>query len=211
MTEISEALKKLRKEAKKRNFNQRLDLIVNLRGIDTKKPENRINEIFELPYGSGKEAKIVVFSDEVSDEIKNIINVEVLNTKDVENLAKNKRECKKLAKNFDFFISDQKILPFVTKNLGKFLAPRGKTPKPIVGDLKKMIESLKKSVRIRIKDAPTIQIPVGSENMKDEEIEKNIQEVLKFISEKLPKKKNNIKEALIKFTMSKPVKVEVKL
>ncbi|MEM5815055.1 MAG: 50S ribosomal protein L1 [Candidatus Aenigmatarchaeota archaeon] len=207
MTEIIEAIRKLRSVNKKRNFVQRLDLIINLKGIDTKKPESRINEILSLPYGSGKEAKIVIFSD----EIKEIPKVKVINSKEMEELAKNKRKTKNLAKNFDFFLADQKILPIVIKNFGKFLAPRGKTPKPIVGDLQKTIESLRKSVRIRIKDSPVIQVPVGNENMKDEEIEKNIREVINFVVEKLPKKSNNIKEILIKFTMSKPVKIEVKL
>ncbi|MFH7880519.1 MAG: 50S ribosomal protein L1 [Candidatus Aenigmatarchaeota archaeon] len=207
MSEITKALEELRKISKKRNFIQRVDLIVNLKGIDTKKPENRINEILELPYGSGKESKVLVFSDEIKEDI----GCEILSSKEIEEISKNKRKAKKLAKNYDFFLSDPKILPLVTKNLGKFLAPRGKIPKPITGDVKKVVQSLKKSVRIRIKDSPVIQVPVGNENMKNEEIEKNIKEVLRFLVEKLPKKKNNIDEILVKFTMSKPIKIEVKL
>jgi len=206
MTEISEAIKKAREVSKKRNFEQTFDLIVNLRALDTKRPENRINEIVELPYGIGKEIKIVVFSD----EIKELDGAEIINSKEVEEIAKNKRLAKKLAKNTDFFIADPKLMPIVAKNLGKFLAPRGKTPKPIVGDVKKMIESLKKSVRIRIKDAPVIQCPVGTESMKDEEIEANILKILKFLEERLPKGKANIKNVIIKLTMGKSVKVEVK-
>jgi len=207
MTEIIKALEELRKIAKKRNFVQRIDLIVNLKGIDTKKPENRINEILELPYGSGKEAKVLVFSDEIKEDV----GCEILTSKDIEEISKNKRRAKKIAKTYDFFLASPKILPLATKNLGKFLAPRGKTPKPITGDVKKLVQALKKSVKIRIKDAPVIQVPVGNENMKNEEIEKNIKEVLGFLIDKLPKKKNNIKEVLVKFTMSKPVKIEVKL
>jgi large subunit ribosomal protein L1 len=204
MTEILEAIKKAREVSKKRNFEQTFDLIVNLRALDTRKPENRINDIVELPYGIGKEIKVVVFSD----EIKELEGAEVINSKEIEEIAKNKRLAKKLAKNTDFFISDPKLMPTVAKNLGKFLAPRGKTPRPIVGDVKKMVESLKKSVRIRIKDAPVIQCPVGSEKMKDEEIEANIIKILKFLEERLPKGKANIKNVIIKLTMGKPVKVE---
>jgi len=204
MTEILEAIKKAREVSKKRNFEQTFDLIVNLRAIDTRKPENRINEIVELPYGIGKEIKIVVFSD----EIKEVEGAEIINSKEIEEIAKSKRLAKKLAKNTDFFVADPKLMPTVAKNLGKFLAPRGKTPKPIVGDIKKMIESLKKSVRIRIKDAPVIQCSVGSEKMKDEEIEANVLKILKFLEERLPKGRANIKNVIIKLTMGKPVKVE---
>jgi large subunit ribosomal protein L1 len=206
MTEILEAIKKAREVSKKRNFEQTFDLIVNLRAIDTRKPENRINEIVELPYGTGKEIKVVVFSD----EIKELEGAEIINSKEIEEIAKNKRLAKKLAKNTDFFVSDPKLMPIVAKNLGKFLAPRGKTPKPIVGDVKKMVESLKKSVRLRIKDAPVIQCTVGTESMKDEEVEANIIKILKFLEERLPKGKANIKNIVIKLTMGKPVKVEVK-
>ncbi|MEM0333475.1 MAG: 50S ribosomal protein L1, partial [Candidatus Aenigmatarchaeota archaeon] len=94
MTEITKALEELRKNSKKRNFLQRVDLIVNLRGIDTKKPENRINEILELPFGSGKEAKVLVFSDEIKEDI----GCDILTSKDVEEISKNKRKVKKLAK-----------------------------------------------------------------------------------------------------------------
>ena len=205
MTEILEAIKKAREVSKKRNFEQTFDLIVNLKGIDTRKPENRINEIVELPYGIGRNIKIVVFSD----EIKDLEDSEIINSKEIDEIAKNKRLAKKLAKSTDFFIADPKLMTIVAKSIGKFLAPRGKTPKPIVGDVKKMIESLKKSVRIRIKDAPVIQCAVGTESMKDEEIEANIIKILKFLEEKLPKGKANIKNVIIKLTMGEPAKVVI--
>ena len=206
MSEILEAIKKAREVSKKRNFEQTFDLIVNLKSIDLKKPENRINEIVELPYGTGREVKVVI----ISDEIKNLDGAEIISSKEIEELAKNKRLAKKIAKDTDFFVADPKLMPIVAKNLGKFLAPRGKTPRPIVGDVKRMVESLKKSVRIRIKDNPAIQCAVGIESMKDEEIEANVIKILKFLEEKLPKGKANIKNVIIKLTMGKPIKMEVK-
>jgi len=204
MADILEALKELRSKSKPRNFVQTVDLIVNLKEIDLKKPENKINEVVELPYGRGKEASVVVFSD----EIKNL-DVPVLNSKDIEELAKNKRACKKLAKETEFFLAEAKLMPVVGKHLGRYLAPRNKMPKLISGDVKQMIESMKKSVRVKIKSSPVIQCPVGTEKMKDEEIAENIKQVLKFLEEKLPKGKNNIKNVFVKLTMSAPVKVEV--
>ena len=44
--------------------------------------------------------------------------------------------------------------------------------------------------------------------MKDEQIAENIEAVLKSLEEKLPKGKHNIKEILLKLSMSKPIKVE---
>jgi len=204
MAELIDAVKEARKNSKKRNFVQTFDLIVNLKDIDLKKPENRINEIVELPYGRGKDIQIVVFSDSYKD-----LGVPVLNSKEIEEISKDKRSSKKLAKKTEFFLAEPKLMPIVGKFLGRFLAPRGKMPKIVTGDIKKEIEVLKKSVRIRIKNSPVVQCPVGTENMKDEEIAENVKAVLKFLEEKLPKGKNNIKNVYLKLTMGKPVKLEV--
>jgi large subunit ribosomal protein L1 len=100
-------------------------------------------------------------------------------------------------------------MPTIGKVLGQFIGPKGKLPKIITGDVKSLVENYKKSVRIRIKDAPVVQCSVGKENMGDEKIVENIETVLKALETKLPKGKNNFKEMFVKLTMSKPVKVEM--
>jgi large subunit ribosomal protein L1 len=202
---IAEKIKELREKSKKRNFVQSFDLIINLKELDVKKPENKITEDIVLPYGRGSEAKIVVFSDTIKD-----VDAEVLTSADIERIAKNKREARKLARDTDFFLAEAKLMPLVGKYLGQFLGPRGKMPKIITGDVKKLVENYKKSVRIRIKDSPVVQCMVGKENMKDEEIAENIEAVIEGLKAKLPKGEQNIKEVLLKLTMSKPIKIEVK-
>jgi large subunit ribosomal protein L1 len=206
MTEkILEAIKKLREKSKKRNFIQAFDLIINLKEFDIKKPENKINEDLILPYGRGEEAKVVIFSDTIKEA-----KAEILKSSDLEKLAKDKRSLRKLVKNADFFLAEPQLMPLIGKILGQFLAPKGKMPKIISGDIEKMVENYKKSVKIRIKDSPVVQCTIGKENMKDEEIAENIQAVINFLKERLPKGSKNIKEVLLKLTMSKPVKIEVK-
>jgi len=204
MADIKEVIKKVREKSKKRNFVQTFDLIVNLRDIDLRKPENRMNEILELPHGKGKETNIVVFSDTLKD-----LDVPVMTSKDIEDIAKDKRASKKLAKNTDFFLAEPKLMPVVGRFLGRYLAPRGKMPKPLGSDVKKVIESYRKSIRIKVKNSPVVQCPVGSEKMKDDEIEENIKAVLEFLEHKLPKGRNNIKNVYLKLTMGKPERLEV--
>ncbi|MEM5794374.1 MAG: 50S ribosomal protein L1 [Candidatus Aenigmatarchaeota archaeon] len=201
---ILSKIKELREKSKKRNFEQSFDLIINLKEFDPKKPENKITEDIVLPHGRGKEARVVIFSDTIKD-----VNAEVLTSSDIEKIAKNKREARKLAKNTDFFLAEPKLMPLVGKYFGQFLGPRGKMPKIIVGNVEKLVENYKKSVRIRIKDSPVIQCIVGKENMKDEQIAENIEAVLEALKAKLPKGKQNIGEVLLKLTMSKPIKIEV--
>ncbi|RLI98381.1 MAG: 50S ribosomal protein L1 [Candidatus Aenigmatarchaeota archaeon] len=207
MTEkILAAIKELREKSKRRNFVQTFDLIVNLKDIDLKKPENRFTEDLILPHGKGKEAKIVIFADAIKEEE---VGCPVLNSSDIEVLAKNKREAKKLIRKTDFFLAEPKLMPTIGKNLGQFLGPRGKMPKVITGDVKKLVESYKKSIRIRLKESPVIQCAVGNEEMEDEKVAENIKAVLEFLESKLPKGKGNIASVLLKLTMSKPVKLEV--
>ena len=200
-----EKIKEVKEKSKKRNFNQRYDLIINLKEIDLKKPENKIDEFFPLPKGRGKEASIVFFSDS-SEKIE---GCRVINSSEIEELGKDKKKVKKLIKSTDFFISEPKLMPIVGKHLGKFLAPRGMMPKPIVGDIKKEVEELKKSVRITVNKQPIIHTIVGSEEMKEKDVEENIHALFSFVEKKLPKGKNNIKNAYLKLTMGHPVKLEV--
>jgi large subunit ribosomal protein L1 len=201
---ILEKIKELREKSKKRNFVQTFDLIVNLKEFDVKKPENKITEDIVLPHGRGSEAKVVIFSDSIKD-----VDAQVLTSADIEKIAKNKREVRRIAKDTDFFLAEPKLMPLVGKYFGQFLGPRGKMPKIITGNVEKLIENYKRSVRIRIKDAPVVQCLVGKENMKDEEIAENIEAVMEALKAKLPKGKQNIGKVLLKLTMSKPIKIEV--
>jgi large subunit ribosomal protein L1 len=201
---ILEAIKKLRENSKRRNFVQSFDLIVNLKDIDLKKPENRFVESVFLPNGRGKDAKIILFSDSIKEA-----ECEILTSEDIVNLSKSKRMAKKIANQTDFFIAEPQLMPLIGKHLGLYLGPRGKMPKLVTGDVNALIKKLKSSVNVRLKDQPLIQCSVGNESMKDEEVAENILAVLKFLEEKLPKGKANIKSIMVKLTMSKPIKVGV--
>jgi large subunit ribosomal protein L1 len=203
---VLKALKDARGKAKKRNFSQTFDLIVNVKLLDLKKPENRFSETFTLPSGrgKGKEANVVIFSDSVKDK-----NLKIYKSSDIEKLGSNKRSLKKLAKETDFFLSEPKLMPMVGKSLGRILAPRGKMPSVIAGDFKQMVSRYKNSVSLKMKDSPVIQCMVGNESMADEDISENIVAVLKFLEKRLPKGRNNIGKVMVKLTMGKPVKIGV--
>lgn len=201
---VLKAIKETRESAKKRNFSQTFDLIVNIKLIDLKKPENRLNEVFILPKGRGKDANVVVFSDSIKES-----SLKVYKSSDIEKLGGNKRELKKLSREVDFFLSEPKLMPAVGKSLGSVLAPKGKMPAILAGDFSQMVENFKKSVRLKMKDSPVIQCMVGTENMKDDDITQNIVSILNFLEKRLPKGKNNIGKVMVKLTMGKPIKIEI--
>lgn len=200
---VLKAVKDARSNSKRRNFSQTFDLIVNVKLIDLKKPENRLNETFVLPKGRGKEASVVVFSDSMKDE-----KLKIYKSAGIEGLGADKRALKKLARETDFFLSEPKLMPLVGRVLGRVLAPRGKMPSVMAGDTKQMIARYKGSVNLKMKDSPVIHCMIGNDKMGDEDVTENAVAVLNFLEKKLPKGRNNIGKVMIKLTMGKPVKIE---
>jgi len=67
-----------------------------------------------------------------------------------------------------------------------------------------MISKMNNSIRIKNKEM-AIKFAIGKEDMPDEELAENINVAIKELEKKLPRGKDNIKEVLIKFTMTKPI------
>src|SRR3989344_5477024 len=61
--QVLETLGKLREVNEKRKFSQTVDLVINLRGIDIKKPEQKVDLFIKLPYSKGKDNKICALVD----------------------------------------------------------------------------------------------------------------------------------------------------
>ena len=76
-------------------------------------------------------------------------------------------------------------------------------------EVKNTLEKIAKSAKIRIKDA-SIKIAVGKLSMEDVKIMENAKSVYEGIVQALPLKIDNVKKALIKLTMTKPVEVQIK-
>ena len=202
---VLDKIKELKGNSKKRKFNQRYDLVINLKDFDINKSDIKVDEIFSLPKGSGKDTTITLFHS----ELKELKGCKIFNAGEIEVLATNKKALSNLINSTGLFLSEPKLMTVVGKHLGKFLAPRGLMPKPVVGDLTSLISSYKNGVRITIKKDNIIHTVVGSENMEDADVTENIKAVLEFLKSKLPAGKNNIGKVYLKFTMSRPIKLEV--
>lgn len=208
----AEAVKHARTQTKKRKFSQTWDLSINVKGMNLKRPENRLNLEYLLPAGRGKEVKIGVIADELAAQAKTKGADAVIRKGEIDTLAKDKKKMKKLANDMTWFLGEVTLMAQIGKSLGAVLGPRGKVPKPIPpkADVGVFITRARNTVRVALKDSPVIHIPLGSEAMSDEDIVKNLDGVINFVKEKLPKGVNNIRSAYVKLTMGKPVKIEVK-
>ena len=206
---MTKAVEEAKKNSKKRNFAQGIDLTINLKELDMTKPENRIDDELFLPNGTGKEIKVGVIADgELAMQAKSVADI-IIGKAKLEEMAKKKKDAKKIANDIDFFVAQIDLMPLVGKTLGPVLGPRGKMPKPIPPNapVLAIIEKLKKTIKIKTKDQPVIKVLVGSEEMDSIKLTENIDAILTFLDRKLEKGQNNIKSIYIKTTMGQSVKL----
>jgi len=208
MAELKKALEELKKQ-KKRKFDQTVEFIVNLKKFNPRK--DAVNLVVNVPHKI-KEKKICAFLEKKSDLVDTIIQ------KDFEKYSINKKALKKLVKKYDSFIAFAKLMPAVATNFGRVLGPAGKMPSPRLGILPKeedkiitsTLNKINSTAKVKTREQACIKVVVGKESMKDEDIIDNVKAIYKEILNTLPNKKENIKSSLIKLTMTKPIKVEIK-
>jgi len=199
---IQEALAELRKE-EKRKFIQTIDLIINLQKFDVRKES--INTFITLPHVA--ERKICAFLTRKTTLVDTIIKEDF-------DKFKEDADMKRLANRYDAFIAVASLMPTIATKFGRVLGPLGKMPSPQAGiipldndeSVKAMLEKLKKMKRIRTKER-SIKIAIGKESMSDKEVEENVNAVVKSVEALLPRKNDNIKNVMLKFTMTKAIKL----
>jgi large subunit ribosomal protein L1 len=210
MDEFLERVKEAKEKAKPRKFSQSWDFSINLRGLDLKKPENRINAEISLPEGRGKNLKVVIIADSLAAEARKAADL-VITKEEIDEIAKNKKRLKKIANEYDRFLGETSLMPIIGKQFGMILGQRGKMAKPIPPKVKiePFVEAARRTAKISLKESPVIHVSVGTEDMAEEKVVANMEAVFSFLKERLPKGKNNIKSAYIKLSMGPPVKIRV--
>jgi large subunit ribosomal protein L1 len=210
--EVTRALGELRKNLTKKKFSQSIEVIVKLREVDLKKPENRINETITLPNPPERTLKVcVIASGDLGTRAKAAGADMLLGRQEMDSLSKDKKSARKLAQDYDFFIAEAPMMPLVGRALGSFLGPRGKMPTPVPpnAQIDQIVSGHRKMVRVRMREQPVLQCRVGTESMSDEKLVENIVAVVSRIEQKLERGFKNIGEILVKTTMGKPVKIAI--
>ncbi len=209
--DILKAIKKSRESSKKRKFNQTFDLVINLNKLNLKRPEENVNAFIVLPQGRGKKLKICALVDkELAVQSKSVCDKTII--KDEFEKYTDKKTLRKLASEFDYFIAQANLMVDVAKFFGKVFGPKGKMPNPKSGcivppniDMKMVYNKLQKTVRMQTKNEQAIKCSVGTEDMKDEQIQENALTVYNTVLSSMPKDVENIRNVIIKLTMGSPV------
>jgi len=208
---IITAIKEMKEKSTKRKFTQSVELILNLKDIDMKSSEGRIQERIELPHPPPeKPTKIcVIATGELALKAKRAKADLIIEKDELEGLAGRKKDIRKIASDYNFFLAEAPLMPRVGKILGSALGSRGKMPVPVppTADISDLIKKYRKMVFVRMRNQPIVRCRVGTESMKEEEIAENVQTVLRTIEGKLKRGTKNIKAHYLKTSMGAPVKI----
>ena len=210
LDKLVEAFQEVKKKGKPRKFKQSVEMVIVLRDVDVKKPENRLNTTVVLPNPpKGKAAKVaVIASGDLALRAKEAGADLVIGRDELAKIATEKKQAKKLASDYDFFFAQTDLMPLVGRFLGRFLGPRGKMPTPVPpnADIASLIDRARRSIRIRVRDQPQVMCMIGAEDQDPQELAQNANEVLNAVTKKFDIR--NIEKVYVKLTMGPVVRVK---
>ena len=210
--QLAELAKKGKEQAKETKFTQSVEVMISLKEVDPKKTDLNINELVYLPHPVSKQARLCfIGSGDLAVRAKNAKANLVMDPSQLENYGGSKRDAKKLARSYDFFLADTALMPRIGKVLGQALGPKGKIPTPVPPNspIEAMINRMRTAVRVRSRGSLGVMAKVGDSKLSEPEIADNIVAVVNAVSKKLPNGDRNIRTIMVKTTMGKPAKQAV--
>ncbi len=131
------------------------------------------------------------------------------NLDDIAKFAKEAKQVKKWARNYDVLLVSESLKLKFTKAVGKMVNVVGRQP-VFINDSESVdskMQELQKTIRFRIKKGPWLATSIGLEEQTPEELRQNLLRSVNFLISLLPKGWQNIGSMTIKTTMGKPVKL----
>jgi large subunit ribosomal protein L1 len=215
--DVLNAIKKAKEISNKKNFKQSVDLIITLQDLDLKKPDNQVDFFMSLPFSNRIKTKVCgLVGPEMIENAKKDLDL-AISSDDFEIYEKDKKKIKKLANECDFFIAQANLMGQIAKLFGRVFGPKNKMPNPKSGcvvppnaNLGILKTRLGKTIRITVKTSPQIQIALGKEDIKEDDLAENAIAVYSQVIHHLPNENNNIKDSFIKLTMGPTIKIGLK-
>lgn len=199
---------KLVKERASAKFDETVEIAMNL-NVDTRKADQALRGVVDLPNGTGKTVRVAVFArDAKADEAK-AAGADIVGAEDLMD------EIQKGNLNFDRCIATPDMMPVVGR-LGKILGPRGLMPNPKLGtvtpDVAKAIEAVKGGqVEYRTDKNGIVHAGVGKVSFSQDKLLENVQAFIGMIQKVKPSgvKGNYMLSVSLSSTMGIGVKVDL--
>lgn len=207
------ALEKMRQLSKQRRFQQSVEMMVNFKFLDYKKPENQLDLRVRLPNPTKKSsAKTLLFAKtpEFAAMLEGKVDKIIMDA-DIQSLSK--KDVAEIINDFDLLLAEGQAMLTVGRHLGQQLAPRGRMPKPVQPTMASVEDSLREiggAIRVTNKKGkamPLVQVLVGDEKMSNEQLAENVLAVLVEVGNALPNKQQNIRSVFLKETMGPAVRM----
>nr|UXY86806.1 60S ribosomal protein L10A [Cryptomonas paramecium] len=207
---IKSAITKIKNESdiNRRNFTESVELQVSLKNYDPKK-DKRFSGIINLPYIPKKDRKIAIIGDAVHTAEASKQGLDSYNLDELKKFNKQKKQIKKFAKKYDYFLASESIIKYIPRVLGPSLNKMGKFPFLLLhsDNLLEKIANIKSCLKFELKKVLCMGVVIGDICMEEEKLAQNISIAINFLVSLLKKNWQNINSLFLKSTMGKPVKI----
>lgn len=197
------------KNNKNTKFVESIDVAINL-NIDAKKSDQNIRGSVILPYGTGRNVKVAVFTKEIKkiEEAKKA-GAELVGAEDLAETIK-KGEI-----NFKTVIASPDAMNIVSQ-LGQILGPKGLMPNPKTGtitdDIYTAVKNAKSGqIKYRNDKNGIIHTIIGLINFENQKIIKNLECLLNNLKQNKPKNTKGIffKKIVLSSTMGVGINIDM--
>jgi len=179
-------------------------------GLDPRKADQQIRSTVQLPHGTGRQIRVLVFAEGEGQIIAEKAGADYVGSDDlVEKIQDGWFE-------FDVSVATPPMMKKVGR-LGKLLGPRGLMPSPKAGtvaqesDLERVITELKAGrLEFRLDKTANVHIPIGKVSFSKEQLVENLTALMEAIQQVKPSaaKGAYIRRLTLTATMGPGVKVD---
>ncbi|TKJ30860.1 MAG: 50S ribosomal protein L1 [Chloroflexi bacterium B3_Chlor] len=192
------------------NFNATVETHMRM-ALDPRQADQQVRGVVSLPYGTGKEVRIVVFADGEA--------VKIAQEAGADHVADDEL-IKKIEEgwlDFDATIAIPQMMGKVSK-LGRVLGPRGLMPSPKTGtvvpaeDVPRVIDELRKGrVEFKLDKTANIHVAIGKVDFQPEQLLENFASLVDAVQRARPSgaKGEFIRKIVLTSTMGPGVKVDI--
>ena len=202
---VDDAVKMIKGNATAK-FDETVEIALNL-GIDPRHADQMVRGVVDLPSGSGKILRVLVFAKGAKAEEAKAAGAELVGDDELAAEVQNGRM------DFDRCIATPDMMGLVGR-LGKVLGPRGLMPNPKVGtvtmDVTQAIKDAKGGqVQFRAEKAGIVHAGVGKASFTEDAILANVKAVIDAVLKAKPSgaKGNYMKKVSLSSTMGPGVKI----
>ena len=180
-------------------------------GVDPKKADQAIRSTVNLPHGTGKTARVLVFANGANADAARAAGADIVGGDElIDEVSKGRLD-------YDAVVSTPDLMGKVGR-LGKVLGPRGLMPNPKTGtvttDVAKAVEDIKGGkIEFRVDKNSNLHFVIGKVSFTAEQLAENYAAAIEEVMRAKPSSSKGrfIKSATVSSTMSPGIKLDTSI